>query len=60
MKKVAENKKVPMETVHITTLEQAKKSPYPFTTFSLFYNGKLITHEIQSEKKFEKILDTLR
>lgn len=60
LKKVAESKDFPMETVHITTLEQAKKSPCPFTTFSLFYNGKFITHEIQSEKKFEKILDTLK
>lgn len=60
LKKVAEVKKIPMETIHISTLEQAKKVPCPFTTFSLFYNGKLITHEIQSEKKFERILDTLR
>lgn len=26
------------------------------TTFSLFYNGKFVTHEVLSEKKFEKII----
>ncbi len=28
----------------------------PFTTFSLFYDGQFVTHEILSEKKFDKIL----
>ena len=45
-----------MEVIHITSKEQAQSSPSPFTTFSLYYNGEFITHEIQSEKKFEKIL----
>ena len=46
-----------LHTVHIQTVEQAQKAPVPFTTFSLFYNGGFITHEILSEKKFEKILE---
>lgn len=52
--------KIDTELIRIATLEQAKNLPCPFTTFSLFYNGKFITHEIQSEKKFEKIIDSLR
>ncbi len=44
------------QAVPILTREQAQNAPVPFTTFSLFYNGEFITHEIQSEKKFEKIL----
>ncbi len=28
----------------------------PFTTFSLFYDGQLVPHEILWEKKFDKIL----
>ncbi|MDD4511307.1 MAG: YoaP domain-containing protein, partial [Oscillospiraceae bacterium] len=31
----------------------------PFTTFALYYNGAFLTHEIQSEKKFEKMMDEL-
>lgn len=37
-------------------IEQAQNVPTPFTTFSLFYQGEFVTHEILSEKKFEKIL----
>ncbi len=44
------------QAVHIQTKEEAQNAPSPFTTFSLFYDGRLLTHEILSEKKFEKIL----
>lgn len=44
------------QTVHIQTREAAQHAPSPFTSFSLFYQGEFITHEILSEKKFEKIL----
>ncbi|MGM9550675.1 MAG: YoaP domain-containing protein [Clostridia bacterium] len=54
---IAEKRGVKFNTVHITTREQAQNAPIPFTAFSLFYNGEFITHEILSEKKFEKILD---
>ena len=53
---LAEDKKVPIQTVHITSCEQAQNAPSPFTTFSLYYNNQFITHEILSEKKFEKII----
>ena len=46
-----------IKTIHIETAKQAQDAPSPFTTFSLFHNGELVTHEILSEKKFEKILD---
>ena len=45
------------QVIHIETKEAAQNAPLPFTTFSLFYNGELVTHEILSEKKFEKILE---
>lgn len=44
------------QSVHIQTREDAQNAPSPFTTFSLFYDGQLVTHEILSEKKFAKIL----
>lgn len=52
----AKKSNAPFQAVHITTREQAQNAPVPFTTFGLFYHGEFITHEIQSEKKFEKIL----
>ena len=53
---MAKKRNAEFQSVHITTREQAQNAPVPFTTYSLFYNGEFITHEIQSEKKFEKIL----
>ena len=37
-------------------LYYTNQCPSPFTTFSLFYDGQFVTHEILSEKKFDKIL----
>ena len=44
------------QSIHIQTREDAQNAPSPFTTFSLFYDGQFVTHEILSEKKFDKIL----
>ncbi len=38
------------QTVHIQTREDAQGCPSPFTT----YDGQFVTHEILSEKKFDK------
>lgn len=53
---MAKNKGLNFKTRHITTTHEAQNAPTPFTSYSLFYDGKLITHEILSEKKFEKLL----
>ena len=53
---MAKDKQVKFQAIHVETREQAQSIPTPFTTFSLFYDGEFITHEILSEKKFEKIL----
>lgn len=53
---MAKARNVVFRTVHIQTTEEAQNAPSPFTTFSLFYDGKFVTHEILSEKKFDKIL----
>lgn len=56
LERIAGEKNVTLQTVHIRTKEDAQAAPTPFTTFSLFCDGDFITHEILSEKKFEKIL----
>ncbi len=53
---MAREKGIDFNVVHIKSIEDAQNAPIPFTTFSLFYNGEFITHEILSEKKFEKII----
>ena len=56
LEEISKKRSVDFQAVHILTREQAQNAPAPFTTFSLFYNGEFVTHEILSEKKFEKIL----
>lgn len=56
LEQMAKARNAEFQAVHIQTREEAQNAPTPFTTFSLFYDGQLETHEILSEKKFEKIL----
>lgn len=57
LEEIAKKHNAQLKTVHILAREQAQSAPSPFTTFSLFCNGEFVTHEILSEKKFEKLLD---
>lgn len=56
----AEEAGVVFQTMHITTREQAQSLPCPFTTFALYYDGKFLTHEIQSVSKFQKLMVDLK
>lgn len=44
-------------TIKIETKEQAQNAPAPFTTYSFYHDGKFVTNEIMSEKKFSKFLE---
>lgn len=57
VKIVAAQKGVPMKLIKFERAEEAQNSPAPFTTYSLYYNGKFVTNEILSEEKFKKFLD---
>lgn len=57
---IAKGKNMDFTAVPILTREEAQNAASPFTTYSLFYNGEFLTHEILSEKKFEKILTQLK
>ncbi len=57
VQKIAERRGTSVTLHKIETAEQAQNAPAPFTTYSFFFNGKFITNEIFSEKKFEKFLD---
>lgn len=56
LENMARERNVDFQTVPIITREQAQNALIPFTTFGLFYRGEFVTHEILSEKKFDKIL----
>lgn len=53
--KLLEAKGVTLRVVRLETREQAQSAPCPFTIYSLFYQGKLLTHEILSEKRWDKL-----
>lgn len=52
---VAAEHGIPLKTVHITDRETAQNLPVPVTTYALFWDGKFVTHAIQSDKKFLKL-----
>ena len=60
LEEMAKARNAVFQSIHIQTREGARECPSPFTTFSLFYDGQLVTHEILSEKKFDKILASKR
>lgn len=57
IQKIAVEKGVPFELIKLQSTKEARNAPAPFTTYSLFYDGKLLTNEILSEKKFLKLLE---
>jgi ribosomal protein S18 acetylase RimI-like enzyme len=42
----------------ITTLKEAQSAPTPFTTYSVFHEGKFISNEILSVKKYLKLSES--
>lgn len=56
LQEMAKTRGIATHVVHIQSREEAQNAPTAFTTYTLFYDGKFLTHEILSEKKFEKIL----
>lgn len=58
LEKAAAERGIPLKSIQITSRQEAQSAPSPWTNFSLFYEGRLITHEILSEKKFISICDS--
>ena len=51
----ARARSIPFHLVHLEIASQAQAAPCPFTTYSLFHQGRFLTHEILSEKKFQTL-----
>ncbi|MEG1345027.1 MAG: YoaP domain-containing protein [Terrisporobacter sp.] len=51
----AKEKDIDFRVIKYEDKEQSQSSCIPFTTYSLFYNGEFVTHEILNEKRFEYI-----
>lgn len=59
VQQAAEENNVPLAVTHITTKEQAQNAPSPATTYALFFDGKFVTHAVQSDKKFVALAQKL-
>lgn len=59
IEEIAKNKDVPFESIKIDSRKMAQNAPAPWTNYSLFYDGKYVTNEILSEKKFLSIYEKL-
>ena len=56
IEKAAKENNIKFKSVKLDSVEKAKNAPAPFTTYSLYVNGKFETNEILTEKKFLKIV----
>jgi ribosomal protein S18 acetylase RimI-like enzyme len=52
----ARERNIPLFIKKIETMEQAQRHFVPFTIFSLFLNGKFVTHQILSKGSFAKFI----
>lgn len=55
LKSIADFYNIPLKIIRITSQEQAKNIPSAFSIYNLFYNGRFVTHEILTKKRFDKI-----
>lgn len=52
LEEAAREKKVPFKSIFVDSLEKAKNVPAPTANYALFQDGKFVTNEILSAKKF--------
>jgi len=57
LEKISQERGVIFSVHKIESKEQAQSAPAPFTTYSLFLDGKFLTNEMFSDKKFIKLLE---
>lgn len=58
IEEIAKERNVAFQKIHIKDKKTARNVPSPVTTYALFYNGKFVTNEILSDKKFIKLIES--
>lgn len=56
IEQAAREHNIPFKSIHIESREEAQQVPSPCTSYALFYDGKFVTNEILSDKKFLKMI----
>ena len=57
---IAKNKKIPFEIKKLDSYKEAQKIGSAFGTLGIYYNNEFKTHELMSEKKFEKFIEEVK
>ena len=58
LQEVVKEQGVEIQLIKLDSTEAAQNAPTPFTTYSLFLDGKLVTNEILTEKRFFELYGT--
>jgi len=56
---ISQERGIPFSVHKIETKAQAQNAPAPFTTYSIFFDGKFVTNEMFSDKKFINFLNSI-
>ena len=56
LEEVAAREGVKFKAIRITTGDDARNAPTPFTTYSVFLDGKFVTNEQMNEARFLKLI----
>jgi predicted GNAT family acetyltransferase len=57
VKDLADQNNVPFHAIHLQRKKEAQNAPTPVTSYALFLDGKYVTNEILSDKKFLKMIE---
>lgn len=60
LERYAKQHEIPLRLHKITSKAEAQSAPCPFTTYSVFYRGQFVTHEILTVAKFERLIQSFR
>lgn len=60
LKELAAREGIALEIIKIDNRMQVNSLPSAFSIYSVFYNGKFITHEILNETKFNKVISAIK
>ena len=54
--KIAKEFNLPLETIHIKSRDDLKKVPSAFPIHNMYLDGEILTTDIQTVKRFEKLM----
>jgi GNAT superfamily N-acetyltransferase len=57
---ISEEFDIPINRIKLESREQARQSPAVFTTYTAFYQGEFLTHEILTKAKFSKLWEKIK